>query len=130
MASLLNMHYRHLWGVILNNIIFRYLNVKCGVVVDSKKWNWKLTEFCLGGTSSQIDLTSIIQLDKSKSVEMIDGDGDFPTFRFTAGHNQGSPATDVFPEHLYEDFSIVAHIRYLTSSQCNRQNCFDTVALL
>ena len=69
--------------------------------------------FFLGGVENVIDLTEVIQLDNSRSVEMIPGDGDFPTFRFKQGHNQGSPAPDVFPDFLYEEFSIIAHIRQI-----------------
>ena len=64
----------------------------------------------LGGASSEIDLTSVIQT--GNGVKLIkESPNSFPVFQFNSGHNVIDNALDILPERLPAEFSIIVKIR-------------------
>ena len=69
-----------------------------------------LTLSLLGGTNSEIDLTSVIQT--GNGVTLIkETASSFPAFQFNSGHNVIDNALDILPEKLPAAFSIIVKIR-------------------
>ena len=69
-----------------------------------------MLDFNLGGASSEIDLTSVIQT--GNGVKLIkEGPNSFPAFQFNSGHNVIDNALDILPERLPAEFSIIVKIR-------------------